>query len=165
MKKRKIIIIIASVFILSCITIYLYIVQKTVDTKYATGFSEVLKTGDISVVDKYFDQNTVIICANKSGSYKELRKNIIKMFQDNRKFTITTYGHGDDKFTNSIQRVGITAVITDELQEKKWGDFPLSIEIEKFGVYGFKIKTVEFENEFLEELFFGSTVSTHLIVS
>lgn len=157
MKKRKIIVVIVSIFILSCIAVYLYIVQKTIDTKYATEFSEVLKTGDISIVDKYFDQNTVIICADKSGSYKELRKNIIKIFQDNRKFTMTTYGHGDDKFTNGIQKVEITAFITDELQKKKWGDFPLSIAIEKFSVYGFKIKTVEFENEFLKELFFGST--------
>jgi hypothetical protein len=139
------------------IAVYLFIVQRTVDTKYATGFSKVLESGNINVVDKYFDHDTIIICPDKSGSYKELRENIVKMFQDKREFTITTYGHGNDKFTKGIQKVGITASITDELQEKSWGDFPLYIEIEKFCVFVFKIKTVEFENEFLEEMFFGTT--------
>jgi len=155
MKKNKNILVIVIIFIFCCITIYLIIVRMTIDTKYVREFSEVLKTGNINIVDKYFDNDTIIICGDKRGSYRELRNNIKKMFQNNREFTITTYGHGNDKFTKGIQKVGITAFITDELHEKAWGDFPLSIEIERFCVFGFRIKTVEFENEFLEEMFFG----------
>jgi hypothetical protein len=157
MRKNKIFVVATSVFILGCAILYLYILNIQIDTKYATRFSEVLEKGDIKVADKYFSQDTVIVCAGKSGIYRDLRKNVINKFQDKRKITVTTYGHGNDKFVNGIQEVGITAVITDELQKKKWGDFPFSIYIEKVSICSFNVKTVKFENEFLEELFFGLT--------
>ncbi len=157
MKKLKIILISSCIFIVICIVTYLYTAQKLIDTKYATEFSEAITTSDIRIADKYFDQNTIIICGTKKGVYKELRKNVLKRFQDIEEISMTTYGHGDDKFINGIQRVDITAFITDEVQKKKWGDFPLYIELERKGIGVFRIKTVEFNNEFLEELFFGST--------
>lgn len=127
-----------------------------IDTRYATRFSEVLESKDIRVADGYFDQDTVIACGDKKGVYRDLRENVINKFQYKGKISVTTYGHGNNKFIKAIQRVGVIAFITDELQKKKWGDFPLFIDIKKVGICAFKIKTVEFKNEYLEELFFGS---------
>lgn len=74
MKKFKIIIGITSIFILSCVIAYLYIVQMQIDTRYSIRFSEILESKDIRVADGYFDQDTVIACGDKKGGIETYGK-------------------------------------------------------------------------------------------
>lgn len=105
-----------------------YIKSKTVDTDYAIKYSEVFGSYDINEVDKYLDEDTLIVYKGMTKTYKELRNNIIKAFNE-KKYIMhnDSYGHGNNKFVDGIQEIGVLTYV--EYNEKRSEDVILDLSV------------------------------------
>lgn len=129
-----------------------YIKSKIVDTDYAIKYSEVFGSYDINEVDKYLDEDTLIVYKGMTKTYKELRNNIIKAFNE-KKYVMhnDSYGHGNNKFVDGIQEIGVLTYV--EYNEKRSED--VILELERKGLFSYRIRSLKSEGRFFGYLFFG----------
>ena len=149
---RKIIPILAALLIIvSVSTIYAY--SKKVDTKYAIEFARVFGSYDISKVDKYLNDDTLITYDGNTQAYSELRNNVVDAFEE-KAFEMldgSSYGHGDDLFVDGIQEIGIQAYVTSDEYSSEF----ISMELERKNFISYKIKSLASNDDFFGYLFFG----------
>lgn len=139
-----------------CIISAYDIVLNRVDTKYAISFSDVFGSYDIIRVDKYLDNNTIIIWQGKSATYSELRNNVKKTLNE-KKYKLAkdgSYGNGDDKFIDNVQSVLIELHILQDFDGKSNKEILVEMEIEKIGIYKFRVKSIKSSDLFFGKLFF-----------
>ena len=151
--KTKIII---GVIILIITGIFLnYFYQKQIDTLYAVRYGEVFGSYEIKKVDCYLNDATLITYNGETKTYKELRENIISAFS-RREYEMkigSSYGHGNDKFVNNVQEIGINSYIISENHYS----IGLQLELERVYFFFFKVKSIKSDDEFFGYLFFGIT--------
>lgn len=153
MKTKMIIGIIIFVIVIGGLLSYFY--QRQIDTLYAVRYGEVFGSYDIQEVDRYLNSETLITYKGETKTYSELRENVILAFSK-REYEMpedSSYGHGNDKFINGIQEVGINSYI---ISDKHYSN-GLQMEIERIGFFFFKVKSIQSEDEFFGYLFFGIT--------
>lgn len=139
------------ILIIGCFLNYFY--QKQVDTLYAVRYGEVFGSYDIQKVDSYLNSETLITYKGETKTYNELRENVISAFSK-REYEMpkgSSYGHGDDKFINSVQEIGIQSYIISEMHYNDG----LRMEIERVCFFFFKVKAIQSDDEFFGYLFFG----------
>lgn len=152
--KKVVLIISITIFILILFSFGLsFYYSKTVDTEYATKYSEVFGSYNIGKVDKYLNENTLISYQGVTKTYKELRNNLIEAFNE-KKYVMpqkNSYGHGDNKFVNNIQEVRVLTFVeyTDKISED------VLLEIERKGLFSYSIRSIKCDESFFGYLFFG----------
>ena len=130
--------------------VYLY----KIDTIYATRYNEVFGSYDINKVDEYLNSETQIIYKGETKTYKELRENIQSAFQE-REYEMpkgSSYGHGNNKFVDGIQKIGIQSYIKSD---KHYSD-GLQMEIEHVGIFSVRVKSLQSDEDFFGYLFYGN---------
>lgn len=143
---------------------------KSIDTVFAVKFSEVFTDYNISDIDKYFSNDTIIICSGKKDTYKNLRTNVVTACGEKRYSFAdgSSYGCGDDKFTDGTQTVNIT--LFGKLDGKDIGECNISMRLKKSGFFKFKIDTVSCDAPIFEYLFYAKqatvppeSISSHIV--
>ncbi len=71
---------------------YLYLFN--VDTEYAIRFGEIISDGDIEDFDKFFDEDTKIVCGDEVILYSQARDNIIAYIDSGQRIQMNSYGFG-----------------------------------------------------------------------
>ena len=152
--KKMVIITVIIVFALLIITAILYAAYtSTIDTEYAKKYSEVFGSYEIGQVDKFLDTNTTLSFQEETQTYAELRPNVTKAF-DEKRYSMeqkSSYGHGDDNLVNGIQKVEVSTFVDykDKVSEE------ISMEIERKGLFSYRVKSLKCDGEFFGYLFFG----------
>lgn len=154
MKKRLLLICIIVLIAAILIAGYDYY-TKTIDTKFAIGFSKAFKNYDIHDVDMYLSEDTIVICNGKNDMYKDLRENVIAACNEKRYVfnTGSSYGYGNSKFIDDIRNVNIK--LYGEFDGQSIGECNVSIELRRIGLLNFEIKTIACDNPIFEYLFYG----------
>jgi len=111
-----------------------------IDVKYATKYSNVFASYDIKQVDAYLNESTIITYKGISKTYGELRENVVNAFKE-KNFSMTpgsSYGHGNNKFVNGVQEVGILVYVDYSKNENN--DESVTMQLEKRGLNKFTVK-------------------------
>ncbi len=153
-KKRKIIAAVLAVILLAAAyCAYNFLYMEVVDSLYAEKYGRVLGSYDIGKLDRFLDSDASITYKGNTKTYKELRDNVIKAF-DEKRFVMAesaSYGHGDG-FSKGIQEVGIESF--PEIDDR--GSWEVYVEMNlKRGLLGVKVQSLESNNQFFGYLFFG----------
>ena len=133
---------------------YVHYFLKNIDTKFAVNFSEAFRNYNIDDVDRYLSEYTLIVCNDKSGTYGDLRENVIEACGE-KKYLFekgSSYGYGNDTFTDGIQYVDIK--VYGKLEEMNMGECHVYMKLKREGFFQFKIDTIECDESIFEELFF-----------
>ena len=128
---------------------------KNIDTKFAVNFSEAFRNYNIDDVDRYLSEDTLIVCNGKSDTYGNLRENVIEACSE-KKYLFekgSSYGHGNDTFTDGIQYVDIK--VYGKLEEMDMGECHVYMKLKREGFFHFKIDTIECDESIFEYLFFS----------
>ncbi|MDD4048997.1 MAG: hypothetical protein PHI90_09315 [Clostridia bacterium] len=154
---KKMICVAIMVIILVFTVIAYCIFVKKMDTKYAIGFSNIFGSYKISEVDNYFDDNTIIIWQGKSGTYRELRHNVEKVFNEKKyKLAVdSSYGNSNDSFVSNIRQVNIEVHVQQDFEGNNNKEMLIEMELKKIGIVDFRIKSIKSEELFFGHLFFG----------
>lgn len=128
---------------------------KTIDTKFAIGFSKAFINYDIHDVDMYLSEDTMVICNENNNTYRDLRENVISACHEKRYVfdAGSSYGYGNSKFIDDIRNVHIQ--LYGELDGKDIGECNVSIELRRTGLLNFEIKTIACDEPIFEYLFYG----------
>lgn len=154
MNKKIFIILIIVVIIFVIVVRYIWYLNQ-IDTQYAVRFSKVFKEYNINDIDNYLSQDTKIICNDKSKTYKELRNNVILSCNEKRYLFHdgSSYGYGNNKFINNTQNIKIR--LYGELDGDSIGECIIFMQLERIGLFKFKIVAIECDEPIFEYLFFN----------
>lgn len=155
--KKKVIILIIIILVLFIFIITYIISLKRIDTKYAKNFSNVFGSYNIERVDRYLDNETIIKWKDKTATYSKLRDNVIQVFNE-KEYKLTkdsSYGNGNDKFIDNVEKIFIEVHIFEDFGGEKNKEMLVEMQIEKLGIYNYRVKLLESESMFFKRLFFG----------
>ena len=130
-------------------TIYL----SRIDTKYAIDFSNAFAQYDIDCVDNYLSEDTEIIFRGSKKTYKELRNNVIIACNNKRYSFTSSYGHGNDKFTDDVQKIKV--YLFGKLDSISIGEVNISMKLQREGLFDFKIISLECDDPIFGHIFYG----------
>jgi len=153
---KKYFVVVILLLIAAFVCLYCVYLSK-IDTIYATRYNEVFGSYDINKVDEYLNSETQITHKGETKKYKELRGNVQSAFQE-REYEMpkgSSYGHGNDKFSNGVQKIGIQSYIKSD----KHYSNGLQMEIEFDGVFSVRVKSLQSDDEFFGYLFYGATAT------
>ena len=151
--KKLLIIGIGALMLTTCILAYSFYLHG-IDTEYAIRYSQIFGSYDINRVDKYLNEETVISYNGQSGSYKELRENVIHAFR-NKQFTMaenSSYGHRTNSLFNRVYEVNVQSYVN---HNNKSIEVPITMRLEVNGINKFSVKSLSSNNDFFGYLFFG----------
>ena len=153
---KKILLIISTIAVVVILAVGYVYYTKTIDTKFAIGFSEAFMNYNIHDVDKYLSGDTLIIYNGKSSTYEELRENVISACNEKRySFSKgSSYGYGNDKFIDDIQIVDIK--LYGKLDGKDIGECNVSMKLRRKGLLRFEIDTITCNDPIFECLFYAN---------
>ena len=153
---KKILLIISTIAVAVILVVGYVYYTKTIDTKFAIGFSEAFMNYDIHDVDKYLSEDTLIICNGKNNTYEDLRANVISACNKKRYLfrTGSSYGYGNDKFIDDIQIINIK--LYGKLDGKDIGECNVSMELRRKGLLHFEIDTITCDDPIFEYLFYAN---------
>jgi len=154
---KKILIIISTVmFAVLIFTAVLYVAYlHSVGGVYAEKYSEVFGSYEIDKVDNFLDNNTILYFKGESKTYAELRKNVIKAF-DEKIYSmpqISSYGSAYGKFANYVQEVGICTF--GDYKGRFFEGVIMEIERTSLFSFSFRVKSLKSNDKFFGYLFFG----------
>lgn len=153
---KKILFIIGTIAIVVILVVGYVYYTKTIDTKFAIGFSEAFMNYDINDVDKYLSGDTLIICNGKNNTYEDLRANVISACNEKRYLFSkgSSYGYGSDKFIDGIQNINIK--LYGKLNGQDIGECNISMRLRRKGLLRFKIETITCDAPIFESLFYAN---------
>ncbi len=153
--KKKYVFALSVIMLFLCMMIGYKIYLNTIDTRYAVHFAEVFMNYDIQEIDEYFSDDTIFVCNGVQKTYKEIRNNV-QLACNEKKYEFNTgssYGYGNDKFTNKIQNINV--LLHGKYNGENFGDCNISMKIKKEGLFLFSVDSVECDDKIFEYLFFG----------
>lgn len=127
-----------------------YYISMAISTKYAIKYNEVFGSYDINEVDRYLNEETLITYKGITKSYKELRSNIVKAFEEKKYKMGSSYGNGSGSFIGGVQEVGIQTYV-----ESSYHSNFVIMELECHGLFFYKINSIKSEDSFFGYLFFA----------
>ena len=160
MKKRMIIgmaLFLVGISIFSCCVYYAYL--HGIDTAFATEYSKVLGSYDLSIMDDFLDPDTQITCPGYISTYKELRANVLRAFDNKLYHMDSSYGHGNDRFVDGLQSVGAYAYVSLDQPVLQENNELVTMVIEQTGPFTFRVKSLHSDGTFFEYLFFGEDMT------
>jgi len=152
MKKYPVKIVLLIVIVSASVGLHRIYLHK-IDSIYATRYNEVFGSYDINKVDEYLNDATQITYKGETKTYKELRENVQSAFQE-REYEMpkgSSYGHGNNKFVDGIQRISIQSYIKSD----KYYSDGLKMEIERTGIFTMRVKALQSDDDFFGYLFYG----------
>lgn len=154
MKKASRIAVLITAAVMTAVFVFgIIFTNCTADTKYAVGFSKAFADYDIHDVDAYFSNDTVIECNGKRNTYENLRQNVMNACAEKSYRFFSSYGHGNDKFTNGVQTVSV--VLYGSLEGEDIGECGVVMSLRKTGMMRFKIESVRCDEAVFEYLFYA----------
>lgn len=157
MKRKNMVIFLLSLFLILVIYALSRIYINGIDSDYAKKYADVLCTKDIKLFDKYFNSDTLVFYKDISGEYINLRQNLQNTFSE-RKYNLfcdSSYGNGNDKFINGIQKISIESFIQ---YNSRSIEVPIEMEIEIIGMNKIKIKSIRSDSIFFGNMYFGEKI-------
>ncbi|HEX9062272.1 MAG TPA: hypothetical protein VF941_19045 [Clostridia bacterium] len=152
--KRVIFACVGAITVIIGIALYYFFYLQSIDTKFAIKYSQVFGSYDINQVDQYLNKETIISYKGLSGTYGQLRNNVISAFKEH-KFKMadgSSYGSGNDKFINGVQEVNIQSYV---IYKDGSTEVPITMQLEKNGINKFTVKSLSNDDDFFGYLFFG----------
>ena len=137
--------------VISTATIYSYSIS--VDTMYATNYAQVFGSYDIEKADCYLNEDTLLTYNGVTGTYKELRDNVLAAFAE-KEYKMSrgySYGHGNNLFSNGVQIIGIMAYVDSAV----YSSSGVSMVLKRHWFVHYKIKAITSDDDFFGYLFFG----------
>ncbi len=145
--------ILSSVVILLILCLGYMIFINRIDTEYAIDFSNVFSTYDIDNINNYLTDETIIICNNRHAKYAQLRDNVEIACREKRYQFYNSYGHGNNKFKNSLQE--ITVYLFGKIDDKSIGEVNMFMNLKRNGLFKFEIVSLQCDAPIFEYIFFG----------
>ena len=128
---------------------------SSIPNKLEYGFCKALYQRDITYIEKYFDNNTVIECGNKTIKFDEARKNIIAALNNSDIIYPedgTYIGRYNRKKLFRNEKYYLYSYIVNPYQETEVGFY---INVEVTGYKKFVITKVEISEPFWKYFFYG----------
>ncbi len=154
MKRYTVFAVVAICLVGFCLLLFLILPTSFDADAVAYEFSEVFGSYDISRVDAYFDLDTEITCRNETKSYREIRENVIRAFQD-KKFSMHE-GMSYGTITTDCLSPFTAFVLWKEDVSLELGP---QMKIERVGNTDARIAAFVCDHPFCEYLFFGADES------
>ena len=145
---RKIIICI--ILIIVVLTGIFFNSQKLLYNKYATEYSKVFGSYDITFVDEYLDGETIIIYRDFSKEYKELRSSVIDAFSEKRYVMKNNSSYGSVYFNDGVKIIGIQSYV---IIDGKSVEVYVEMQLERTGFTTFRVKSISSNHKFFGYLF------------
>jgi len=143
--------------LLTVLMVSYFIYSAFIDRIYARRYASVFGSFDIDVVDHFMDEVTEIIYFDIStntymkDTYKNLRGNVIKAFQDRSYETGSSYGYSPEGFNNGEMTIHVNTGVSSDYYDSDY----VKLKIKRKNLVFYYIKSIESDNSFFGYLFFG----------